>query len=1258
MKLHTKLALAAVLSLPAVATAGSEQLLFVGHRSPIRELRGFGAAQGVFLSWDAVEGKVPADVLRLRLRRGATVLAEFDPHSAADAVLPAAAIQGPTGFYDAACTTWRCREQARNLCEIAAAEARGPNDVPRTCTPAEVAAVRPNVGVVMHDRLTRLMTALPLEQKTLGPTRAWARIAARQDVGVALAARRAFIDTGAPAGPVTYTLEGVVDLTGAVAPVRLGEIVVSADPMVVGPADALRQIPPSEFSRCDSPEAGLGHGTVALSWDHPGASAGRASRYLAELTVAGYDLFRRTGACGALAVVPQRDPVSGAPRLAGFERVNGAPIMISPNGVGEGPFRNVQYLEDIKSLAEDGIDPGDQLCYVAVARDVTGGFGAPASVDVTVPSLLPPPAPWNLQVVAIPGGEVDDVTETVFRKDEHLALSWDAVDVPNYVRHLGGGVALCNAASAMADAKVRAAQTPGECSGDAATTVPLDVEGYLLYAFDSARDASAFDDPDGDGWANTFDISMADAATPVSVDPDRCLPDPAPPVATPGYFAPQLIPASAATRAADGRVLFSIEHPVGAADKGQERWYRIAAIARGGLVRSTLSPPVRAVFPDDTKPPRPQPADFTYGVCGEGMTLDAFDVDGPHAIDLTGRATALRLVCPGPAPIDWARTSKSKIPGRLVLTDGTVIDPVFGEIPLRNTDPLADYLSRSGDRLIDEFPIEEHPEYGRVAFVSRERCTEQTLRRLVERAQQEESCWPEAQFVDERGEILAQQPLTRELRAALFEGMCVFQATLAPSCEQGFVRPIDQGMVVNRPPRLVLSGMPIGACADVMEDIDGTLNRVARRCRPTVAVPEPVDFEEPNLGGGQTCRQLVYKSKNNVVSTPLALPCYEKQPPSVAPPFLADLTFLPTGEARLAWRRPPQRVAGIMIELFRRSPSLFLTDFAVANNALGPAENQSIDLTGLGAMPPVGTTETWCVRARAVGVAVGGSGQILSAQTQLLCRERSLEPPPPVAYLPWPAIPHPTDLGGALKARYLADDGVVALLIGSLPDALMGSALDANGSSCTTDLDCKGTTGWPNLSCNVSGDCVPTGQFLGDTCAVDGSCGAGESCYSGLCVPTDCASGGPCLDRRALYFRSGHACGIVSQALGTPGRFVVYRQHWHAGEAKPEEVAQVSPRIDGMRCAAEPLSPKEGFPTFVNRYCAREGGKPCTVLDDPFLRVAHFNADAQGWPTFGLVYVDEAPYAAGDKLRYQLVYFDARGEIAGTRTTDWVETLP
>jgi hypothetical protein len=1197
-------------------------------------------------------------VLRLRLRRGAAVLAEFSPHDAADAVLPAAQIQGPAGFYDAACTSWRCREQARNLCEVAAAEARGPTDVPRSCTPAEVAALRPQVGALMHQRLTRLMAATPAEQKLLGPTRAWARIAGRQDIGVALAARRAFIDTGAGPGAVNYTLEGVVDLAGIAPPVRLGEIVVSGDTMVVGGADAFRQVEPAEFSRCDSPEAGLGHGTVALSWDHPGATAGRASRYLAELTIAGYDLYRQTGACAGLPAAPTRDIASGAPRLAGFTRVNGAPIMISPNGVGEGPFRNVQYLEDIKSLAEDGIAPGDQVCYAVVARDVTGGFGAIAPLTVTVPNLLPPPSPWNLQAVAIPGGEVDPATETVFRSDEHLALSWDAVDVPNYLRHLGGGVAICNAVSAVSDARVRAAATAGECSTDAAMTVPLDVEGYLLYAFDSARDASAFDDPDGDGWSNTFDISPTDAGAPVSVDPDRCVADPPPIAPTPGFFPPQLIPAASATRAPDGRVLFKVAHGVLAADKGAERWYRIAAIARGGQVRSSLSPPVRAVFPDDTKPPRPKPADFTYGVCGEAMSVGLHDVDGPHAVDLTGRAVSMRLVCPGPAPIDWVATGRAKLPGRLILTDGTIIDPVQGDVPLRNFDPLADYLTRAAGLLIDEYPIEEHPEWGRVAIVSRERCAEQTVRRFAEMTQGEQGCWPEAQFIDDRGDVLGQVPVPREARNGLYEGVCVFQGLLEPSCEQEFVRPVSQGTVLNRPPRLVLSGMPVGTCADVMEDIDGSLHRVARRCRPTADVPEPVDFEEPNLGGGQTCRQLVYKSKTNVVSTPFSLPCYEKQPPSVAPPFLVDLTFQPDGSAQLLWRRPPQRVAGAMIEVFRKSPPAFVTDFGVAQNALTPSENQTTALAGLGPMPAAGLSETWCVRARAVGVAVGGSGQILSAATQLLCRERALEPPPPVAYLPWPAIPHPGDLGGKLQARYLADDGVVALLLGSLPDAIMGSALDENGSSCTTDLDCKGTFGWPNLSCSRAGDCVPTGQYLGDPCGADVACGAGESCYSGLCVPTDCTSGGPCLDRRALFFQSGHACGLVSQALGAAGRFVVYRQLWHAGVATPEEVAQVSPRIDGVHCAAEALSPKAGFPTYVNRYCTHEGSAPCTVLDDPFMRVAHFNSDASGWPTFGLVYVDEAPYAAGDKLRYQLVYFDARGEIAGHRTTDWVETLP
>jgi hypothetical protein len=1242
MQLFKFLVVLLMLATPGLGRAAAEQYLFVGHRGQARDLGGYPSGPVVFLWWEAQEAELPADVTRVRLTRGVDRLLETDPRNAAQAVLAASAIQGPGGLYDAACTSWRCREQARQLCELEDLEGRGDALVSGSnCGPVRLAQhFRPNVGTKMHDRLVGIV-----QGTATNATVAWSRIASRQDIALALARKQAFIDIAAPAGVVTYTLDGL----GPSGWVRLGEVNVAADPLVVGAPDALEQIPAGEIARCDLPEAGLSHGSVALTWAPPGASAGRASRFLADLVVSGYDVFRRPGACGPIPL-PIREPGTGAPRLEGFERRNGAPVMVVPSR-GRG-LERAQFLEEAPTLEAAGLEPGDEACYVVVPRDVTGAFGAPASVTARVPNRLPPPAPWNVEVLPVPVGEIDGASGEAIRGNDHILLTWDHVDVPNYAQFVRGSLAICNAATATTERRLDLAPTAAGCGQNDEQTMPLDVEGYLVYAFKSLRTATAFADADGDGYSDAIDNG--------AFGRDVCVAELPPGASLDGFVLPQFVLPDAARKTDAGGLAMRLKLDVLPEAKGEELWYRIASVARGGEVRSGMTPPIRVTFPDDTKPLRPKPEDFVFGTCGRQMSIQTYPVDRggeapdvPIAVDTVGNARSLRIVCQGQGEIDWEATGDGA--QGVVLQNGDTWIPrgeagVPGD-PVAN--PLARFLLENSDRVIEEVPLVPVEPRLQIGTLDDGACADVLQNRLMQRLIEERYCAPVLQFIGLGGEVIAESALDPETADLIqSNGTCGFTAYLSPDCEHPI--PVQHGGVLEEDPILKLPGLPIDHCADVLEDIDGVLSRIGRVCRPDAAAPAPITLAAPNLGGGLRCQHVVFKSKNNMVSTAHALPCFERVASNIAAPRIIDLDFNASGGPELTWNRPPQRIAGLLLEVYRKAPSLFLSDFIVADNAIRPGERQRSKLSGLGVAPAAGATVTWCVRARAVGLAVSGSGQKLSEPTPLLCRAWSVDPPPPVAYLPWPAIPQPKSLGTDLPARYFENDGVVGIYLGTVDPKL----LDPGAS---------------------------TSQYTGITCVDDAGCGAygvPEACVAGHCVPADCQGPTTCLDTRPLVFGNPNACSAFTKALGAPGRFVVYRQTREAsgpgsGVYTYSPLTQVSPRIDGPYCRAQEIPPEyldlEGSPlpdtnarrnqlARFGRVCnanSLSGPNRCTVFEDPFLRVAHWSAaGGETWPQFSLVYVDEFPYSAGNDVRYQLVYFDERGEIAGYRNTAWVETTP
>ena len=135
----------------------------------------------------------------------------------------------------------------------------------------------------------------------------------------------------------------------------------------------------------------------------------------------------------------------------------------------------------------------------------------------------------------------------------------------------------------------------------------------------------------------------------------------------------------------------------------------------------------------------------------------------------------------------------------------------------------------------------------------------------------------------------------------------------------------------------------------------------------------------------------------------------------------------------------------------------------------------------------------------------------------------------------------------------------------------------------------------------------------------------------------------PCLTRgieNLTGFYCDDICEKLKESLGGMLNFVAYRQSTEK-TTEPSgygDYVQVSPLIDMLYC--------------VSVY---RSGLPDGVLQDPFIKLVNFNMGDPDWDGYRLVFADRYPNIRNRWYRYQLVYFDASGEISGHRQTDWFQ---
>lgn len=541
--------------------AHANQIFFIGKYDRIGSLSGTGAGlNAVYLRWDTIDGNMPSDIETIVLKRDGVTLLEADPSGVMDAVKIRALYQG--------------KAQARRLYETL-------NNLSK-----------------MDDPNCKDATLSNFPQKIIGCSQNpfWRYMASRSDFNVARANYRGYLDTTVDAlGQPSFVYE-LFAKSGS-STVLLGRVTVERQVKRALRADDFRQLFRAD---CRSPEYALDDYTVALGWRDGGQNP--TERLLNAMMIAGYDLYRTTAPV-VRADDPKyvRDIASESAMLAHdshgdvkfdtLEKVNESLIT---QGGNDG--NATLYLETIDRLKAAGLKPSEARYYYLVPRDFSGNYGATARLLVTVPDLLPPPAPWDVRFVEAINFDVSTSKDA----NNSAELVWSSVNVANYTDHYHSSKRFCNLAILSAGERLTFVDEARAC-GSAEMSVNLNVKAYHLFRFESPYAAQNFQ-TDGCGDVNTSHL-----------------------VAT--------IPATE-----DALMTFKDKE----AKVAKVYWYRIASVAYNGErnVTSPPSAPIRALIPDRTLPPKPK---ASLHVCDDRYVV----YQSSEMTDTSGRVKSVRLECGG-----------------------------------------------------------------------------------------------------------------------------------------------------------------------------------------------------------------------------------------------------------------------------------------------------------------------------------------------------------------------------------------------------------------------------------------------------------------------------------------------------------------------------------------------------------------------------------------------------------------------------------
>ncbi|MCP3871197.1 MAG: hypothetical protein GY703_24465 [Gammaproteobacteria bacterium] len=618
---------------PAKALS-SEQFHFVGFKTVAGSLSQPGQDETVvLLRWDTLEGQLDPAIARFELHRDGQLIADLPTTGYMSETEVSALYAGPQNE--------RLRFQALSWLN---------QETPDQPVQAAGFAAALRERVLANDLR--------------------ARLASRIDPNIAIAGYRGVRDTSPGFGDVVYTLTGLM-ADGAVVSLGTLNIIVDgiADPIAAG--EAFEQV---AMGRCDAPESYKDHGTVALNWQHPGASI--VERYAWGLRLAGYDLYRTIDNIGVYP--PQMDlrtiaatvmhDAEGRIEIPRLEKANDQPIVVAGKAGQQTQYAGfnaafAQFFETGDALHQAGVQPGDRRGYYLVARDQSGNWGDTVARAITVPDLETPPAPW--QVRALPSRTTGDVR-----------LMWPQMTVKSYYPLHRAGRTDCNLDTSIVDQRLDFVLDGQQCGIDREQTLDLAVAAYRVYRFANSRVAMDFVDRDGDGY---HDADERDTVEDPGTACDAALPDPeVSPL--PNYLVASVDHSEIVVREGGQRVL-EFADTLPASNIGRNYWYRVAAVDSEDNV-GPLSRPVRGILVDREGPPRAGIAGllrFGKPRCRFNTEIVTEFVPNRFAIDssLSGIARSVRLRCdqaPLTGPGIWGPESL-RVPAPLFL----LIDVFDGE---------------------------------------------------------------------------------------------------------------------------------------------------------------------------------------------------------------------------------------------------------------------------------------------------------------------------------------------------------------------------------------------------------------------------------------------------------------------------------------------------------------------------------------------------------------------------------------------------
>ena len=782
----------------------------------------------------------------------------------------------------------------------------------------------------------------PLQKKFLSR---YSRNAAR-------ALGRAFIDRKVAPATYTYMITGILEVDPETETTPLGRFEINTNSETILPE-------PEDFEQvrvgsCSDIRKNIDHATIHLNWQVPS----RPELMSLKSLMYGYDIYRSSSDLGTLTL---RTSIPSS-----LEKITDIPLIASGNAPSEGLGAFLAKDDGNALSGGEGLEPGDAYYYYLVARDLAGNYSKTSGpVKAVVPDTRPPVVPWNVH------SQREEIGSAPYTP--RLTLMWDQVNNINYLKQYSTGKEICDSSPT----EVCHVQPPNTCDSFNPLCIDLDVVKYLVYRFDSFKDATQYGtDSDGDLWPDELeDLNEDGIIDPGETDP--CDPASHPP-GTPSNLINQIFqgdPSHIRTLASGKKIMY-YQDPIPAPDN-KVYWYRISTVDPSGNA-SPLSPPARASLWDRSQP------------------------------DLNGRLK--RQVCDYAAKYYKREEEHCEKPCDDNMDILTIIDETGLADSFKLYELCKDDSGRIYNQLIYSGSIKHRRCLTRGDEIDIEMCRSQ--------CGQDQQAGFMVKFFGRNG--LAVESEIFNLEQGLCEPAgCV---VLFKDCRDIFIPWGDPGYM---PP--LIPGDPIdicvtlepGECAKVYQKIKGKYSPVKNFCNNSNTVMEicdPIDFEA--IVTMDICLGLRIFSKNHVGSGMGYFQCITLMAGVPQPPLLESVEKSgtesnPTFE--LKWSAQNEGIAAFIIQRKGEASTFYETAW---NLDPDPATGQYIFQMPI---DPGQIEDEWCFKIKTVD----STFQMSSWSSSLCAIWGEAES---IKSLKWPHVTEPPE-GDPLTAFYMIDEQVGAIVL-------------------------------------------------------------------------------------------------------------------------------------------------------------------------------------------------------------------------------------